>query len=73
MRNGGWRAGPIIVLTAALVGLSSCSDAAPARPSPPGPRYPTMTVAPTPASHPPSAAISSPITGRSPATTTIAG
>jgi hypothetical protein len=66
-----WTVGPIAVLTAVLVGLSSCG-AGPVRPPPARSGYPTLTVAP--AVPPlPSAAVSPPVTGRSPATTTIAG
>ena len=64
-------AGPVAVLAAALVGLASCGGAAQGRP-PPSSGHPTLTVAPAP-SRLPAAAVSSPVTGRSPATTTIAG
>jgi len=73
MHNGplAWTAGPVAVLAAALVGLASCGGAAQGRP-PPSSGHPSLTVAPVP-SHLPVAAVPAPVTGRSPATTTIAG
>ena len=64
-------AGPVAVLAAALVGLASCGGAAEGRP-PPSSGHPSLTVAPAP-SRPPGSAVSAPVTGRSPATTAIAG
>ena len=60
-------AGPVAVLAAALVGLASCGGAAPGRP-PPSAGRPALTVAPVPSRLP-----AATVTGRSPATTTIAG